>query len=122
MFLQHFKSLAADTTEFGEDPNADLCDNENALLNKAFSERETLKALQTLKLNKACRQDQIINKFLKASAGKMIAIYTKLFNLILFSDKAPDEWSIGTIKPIFKQKGSCDDPHNYRGITILSCF
>ena len=52
----------------------------------------------------------------------MTEIYTKLFNLILFSAKTPNEWSIGTIKPIYKQKGSCDDPNNYRGITILSCF
>ena len=37
MFLQHFKSLATDRTEYGkEDPNADLYDNKNALLNKAF--------------------------------------------------------------------------------------
>ena len=52
----------------------------------------------------------------------MTEIYTKLFNLILFSGKTPNEWSIGMIKPIYKQKGSCDDPNNYRGITILSCF
>jgi len=26
------------------------------------------------------------------------------------------------IKPIYKQKGSCDDPNNCRGITVLSCF
>ena len=26
------------------------------------------------------------------------------------------------IKPIYKQKGSCDDPNNYRDITVLSCF
>ena len=49
-------------------------------------------------------------------------MYTKLFNLILCSGKTPDEWSIGMIKPIFKQKGSSDDPDNYRGITILNCF
>ena len=52
----------------------------------------------------------------------MPEIYTKLFNLIFFSGKTPNEWSIGIIKPIYKQKGSCDDPNNYRGITILSCF
>ena len=42
--------------------------------------------------------------------------------MILFSGKTPNEWSIGMIKPIYKQKGSCDDPNNYRGLTILSCF
>ena len=26
------------------------------------------------------------------------------------------------IKPIFKQKRSSDDPDNYKGITIVSCF
>ena len=31
---------------------------------------EILKALQNLKPNKACGHDQIINEFLKASAGK----------------------------------------------------
>ena len=124
MFLQHFKSLATDRTEYGkEDPNADLYDNKNALLNKAFfSEKEILKALQILRPNRACCHDQIINEFLKPSAGKMIAIYAKSFNLTLCSGKTPDEWSLGMIKPIFKQKGSSDDPDNYRGRTILSCF
>ena len=52
----------------------------------------------------------------------MIAIYKKLFNLILCSGKTLDEWPIGMIKPIFKQKRSSDDPDNYKGITIVSCF
>ena len=78
--------------------------------------------MQNLKSNEACGHDQIINQFLRASAGKMIAIYKKLFNLILCSGKTLDEWPIGMIKPIFKQEGSSDDPDNYRGITILSCF
>ena len=104
MFLEHFKSLFNDTTRDVRD------------------EWRILKALRNRKSNKACGHDQITNEFLKASTGKMTEIYTKLFNLILFSGKTPNEWSIGMIKPIYKQKGSCDDPNNYRGITILSCF
>ena len=126
MFLEHFKSLFNDTTrdvrDEREDQDADHYDNNNEDLNKAFEEWEILKALRNLKSNKACGHDQIINEFLKASTGKMTEIYTKLFNLILFSGKTPNEWSIGMIKPIYMQKGSCDDPNNYRGITIFSCF
>ena len=81
-------------------------------LQSVHEEWETLKALRNLKSNKACGHDQIINEFLKASAVKMTEIYTKLFNLILFSGKTPNEWSIGMIKPIYKQKGCCDDPNN----------
>ena len=126
MFSEHFKSLFNDTTrdvrDEREDQDADHYDNNNEDLNKAFEEWEILKALRNLQSNKACGHDQIINEFLKASTGKMTEIYTELFNLILFSDKTPNEWSISMINPIYKRKGSCDDPNNYRGITILSCF
>ena len=111
MFLEHFKSLFNDTTrdvrDEREDQDADHYDNNNEDLNKAFEEWEILKTLRNLKSNKACGHDQIINEFLKASTGKMTEIYTKLFNLILFSGKTPNEWSIGMIKPIYKQKGGC---------------
>ena len=38
------------------------------------------------------------------------------------SGKVPEDWTIAIIKPLFKQKGSIDDPNNYRGISLLSCF
>ena len=52
----------------------------------------------------------------------MIQVYTSLFNIILNTGIIPNDWGVGIIKPIYKKKGSSEDPNNYRGITILSCF
>ena len=42
---------------------------------------------------------------------------TKLCNIIFYSGIYPDEWTVTTITPIFKGKGSKDAESNYRGIT-----
>lgn len=34
----------------------------------------------------------------------------------------PDSWLIGSIKPIYKNKGDSQDPKNFRPITIVSCL
>ena len=47
---------------------------------------------------------------------------TTLFNIVLQTGKIPHAWSIGYISPIYKGKGEENDPDNYRGITVLSCF
>ena len=51
----------------------------------------------------------------------MLPIYTKQFNTMLDNSIFPDEWLIGMIKPIFKNKGSRSVPENYRPITLLCC-
>ena len=43
-----------------------------------------------------------------------------LFNKVLFSGIIHQSWLDGYIKLIFKNKGTPDDPENYRPITILS--
>lgn len=52
----------------------------------------------------------------------LLPIYTNLFNIILETGHVPDDWCIGIIQPIYKNKGSKENPDNYRGISLLSCF
>ena len=49
-------------------------------------------------------------------------VYEKLFNIILDSGVLPEVWSVGLIKPIYKQKGEKNKPENYRPITLVSCI
>jgi hypothetical protein len=44
----------------------------------------------------------------------------KLFNLILRSNKMPDEWRRSILVPIFKNKGDAQSCTNYRGIKLMS--
>ena len=122
LFTDHFKSLNSNQDD--EDFNIDYenINENNTILNRSFTEEEVLTSIKSLKNNKACGEDNILNEFLKAAASKLLSTYTKLFNIILESGMVPSMWEIGIIKPIFKNKGDPADPDNYRGITILSCF
>ena len=66
--------------------------------------------------------DNIINEYLKNAPANLLAVLKLFFNIILDSGIFPDVWSKGVILPLYKNKGDVNDPDNYRGITILSCF
>ena len=91
-------------------------------LNAPFSESELKNALKNLKNNKSNGPDDILNEQIKTSFSKMNKTYLKLFNIILNSGCFPESWAEGLIVPIYKMKGSKNDPNNYRGITLLSCL
>ena len=70
----------------------------------------------------ACEEDNILNEMIKAFSETHMGVLTKIFNIVLQSGHMPHEWVIGIIKRIYKNKGEINDPDNYRGITLLSCF
>jgi exonuclease III len=91
-------------------------------INAPFTPDEITRAIKTMKNNKASGFDAIINEYIKATSDIFLPIYVKLFNIVLTTGNIPSDWTIGIIRPIYKNKGNISDPDNYRGITILSCF
>ena len=125
-FEKHFKNLnevdyeetETDLIELNLDTDSDILQ----LLNAPLTEKELEKALKNLKNNKSAGPDGIVNEQIKATFSRMKDIYLKLFNQILDNGIFPETWAIGLIVPIFKKKGSANDPNSYRGITLISCL
>ena len=123
-FKKHFQKISYQEQAKQADDNIMMFSNncENEAINQPFTEEEVSKQIKRLKNDKAAGIDNILNEFLKASPEKLITVITKLFNIVLDSGMIPKEWSIGVLVPLYKNKGSKNNPDNYRGITLLSCF
>ena len=119
-FYDRFKNLNNvnnDNNDFNFNiQNADV--NDNFELNKSFSENDIVHAIKSLKNNKSCGNDLILNEFLKCASGKMLSVFCKLFNIVFTSGVIPRSWTEGIVCPIYKNKGDANNPDNYRGITV----
>ena len=87
-----------------------------------------MNAIRSLKNNKPCDVDDILNEYFQKAADILIEPLYILFNKILDIGSFPAQWATGLIVPLYK-KGSFDDTNNYRGITLItylfiliSCF
>jgi hypothetical protein len=123
-FEKHFTKLSSgngemDTPEF--DPRK-IAHAPNQEINVDFTLEEVLENIKLLNNNKSEGVDFIKNEYLKNCPQSVIKLAVSLFNLALKTGIVPNEWCIGFIMPIFKKKGSPQDPNNYRGITLLSCL
>lgn len=76
---------------------------------------ELLDKIQTLKPQKACGVDGILNEMIKYTDHKFKLAILKLFNIILSSGIFPNIWNKGLITPIHKN-GDRFYPNNYRGM------
>lgn len=120
----YFKHVNSANTNASECPliNNNNSNDNNEELNMPINEFEVQSAIKQLKNNKSPGIDNIKNEHIKNTSQIMIPLYTKLFNLIFDTAIIPKSWSIGVIKPIYKNKGDPSLPENYRPITILSCL
>ena len=91
----------------------------NEEINGPITEKKVTNAIKQLKNNKASGVDSIKNEHLKQTSATMTPIYTKLFNVVFDTAIIPESWTIGVIKPIYKNKGDHKKPENYRPVTIV---
>ena len=128
--FEHFKNLSVHPSkpaDGSDEPEKEMppmphVDKINHHLNRPISEQEIIKVIGLLKNGKAAGNDHIKNELLKSLPHTYVSILCRHFNTILDSGIIPTEWGVGTIMPLFKNKGSALDPGNYRGITLLSCI
>ena len=78
-------------------------------------------ALKNLKNNKASSFDRITNEILKISGKICKGAFLHLFNSIGVGCFYPNQWKKDILHPIHKSNEK-DDPNNFRGISISSCF
>ena len=91
------------------------------VINQPFTMPEITAEIKLLKNNKACGVDNVINEFFKYCNNDCLELIVDFFNIVLNTGYVPTEWCLGIICPLYKNKGSVDDPDHYRGITLLSC-
>ena len=73
-------------------------------LNQPITANEISKAINKLKNHKAPGVDEIVNEHLKHSISFMLPLYVNLFNVVFDTGVIPDSWTVGLIKPIYKQR------------------
>ena len=123
-FFKNSSSSKFDDCDRNEYPEVQNISNlDSSCLNRPINETEINKVNMKSNNGKAVSNfDFISNEYLKSTRNIMVSIFCSLFNVILHTGILPETWLIGSIKPIFKNKGSSLDQGNYRPITILSCL
>ena len=88
-------------------------------MEKIFQEKEVLKLLQDLNVNKSPGPDGLHPKMLKELSEALVKPITITYNTSVSLGTVPDRWKEGNITVLFK-KGNKSDPGNYRPVSLTS--
>jgi len=93
--------------------------DDTELHNNTFNVLDVEKALGKLKIGKAPGFDGVVKEHLIYSHPCLTVYLTLLFNMMIQHSFVPDDFGIGVIIPIIKDRlGDTSDVTNYRGITL----
>ena len=85
-----------------------------------IDEKDVLKRLQYLDVNKSAGPDQIHGRVLKELASVVAAPLTEIYQKTLNEGTVPSDWKKAIVSPIYKKKGNKQEPVNYRPISLTS--
>lgn len=97
----------------------EINESDGSYLNEHISLEELIRAIRSLKNNKASGIDEIPGEVLKNP--KLVKFLLTLFNKCFETGMVPDIWSKTIINPIPKSStADSRDPSNYRSIALVS--
>ena len=105
VFFEHFKNVSITPQSETSNPSDTSEHQPNPALNEHITMEELRKFLSSSSNGKACGPDSIQNEFLKELRYEGLEFVLKFFNKILDTGIIPDDWSIGTVLPLYKNKG-----------------
>lgn len=94
----------------------------NELFNSFIIREEIVNLINSLKNNKVFGYDNVMNEYIKIIMLNFLLLYENLFNIIFDIGIVLEEWLIGIIRLIYKNKGDLFNLENYRLIILLSCL
>ena len=106
-------------TEEGEFELDDRIVDDNGLYEVKVYQREILKLMEGLEVNKAPGPDGVTGWILRECREQLVDKIHKLISLSLTKGELPRDWKRANIVPIYKG-GSKENPLNYRPVSLLS--
>ena len=84
------------------------------------TEELVLRKLQCLSTNKSTSYRFIRNRLMRECAPFIHSSLTYLFNLSISTNRFPTEFKQAIVTPLFKNRGSWNNPSKYRPVSLLS--
>jgi len=121
MWRSHYEQLLNSTPPIDDYENLAREINVCTRLESPISPREVSKAIDSLKLGKACGLDSLQSEHFKYAADKLSVLLSMCFNCMILHGHVPQRFMHTIIAPILKdKKGSITDADNYRPIALTS--